>query len=203
MSVADIQSYTEIIRNITLSLGAITTPIIAYIGLKTWRKEYLGKKKTDTGYEILRKAYQIESEFKIYRRFYIPQYHMAPMDLLKDELQFLETKKDYYLQTKDIFNAFYALELVVKIEFGDRAAGIFADLKSLESAYSISVDDLIKRRGRQISDPSYKLNHEDLSEVADDAALKVVNVSTLDDPFQKRIGEWISFVERTFGKAVE
>src|SRR5436190_17833583 len=62
-TVQQISEYTKIGQNVILALCAIATVLIAFFGLKTWRKELKGKSEYIKAKEVLKAVYKVRTAF--------------------------------------------------------------------------------------------------------------------------------------------
>jgi hypothetical protein len=192
----DIEAVSNIVKNIILSGAAITTGVVALVGLNRWQAELSGKANFDVARQLAKALYTIRNQINYYRSPFISG-HEFP-----EEFQGYDRNKSNQ-NTGDAFRFVYINRWR---PIGDAMKEF--DVASLEAealwGSEVKNEELELRsciRSLQVDTETYVANKYDGGETLKDDAYRqeieyaIWNVKEKENKFTKRLNKAISDIE--------
>lgn len=168
MDIKQVAEITSIAKDVVLSLAGVATVFIAWLGLKTWRKELKGKSEYTKAKELLRAVYKVKDGFMHVRNpcFSSYEYPEEMLDVfghLKTEHQYEGEKHAYEQRWKVLNGAFLELEqhnLDAQVEWGSEFQEVVVPLRKCRNELLIQTKKML----RDIERPSNRPTSSSLEE---------------------------------------
>lgn len=151
-TISQVAEYTTIVQNVFLAISGAAAAVIAYLGLKTWRKELKGKSEYAKAKEVLKAVYKVRRAFNHVRNPVIYQYEYPEgmrdsWGHLKKEYDYEGTAHVYENRWKFLAEAFQALEeenLDAQVEWGPEFQEVIVPLRRCKGELQIAIENLLK-----------------------------------------------------------
>ena len=131
-----------IIKSIVSFLVPVVALVIAYSGLRTWRRQIKGTTEYDLARRVLKSTYELRDAISIFRS---PIRNIAQIDVGSDispeEKRFLEEKNDFEQRKKrieELFPQYLTNRLEAEVLFGKKSIEGINDLTNLCNKIFIS-----------------------------------------------------------------
>ncbi|MFC1511729.1 hypothetical protein ACFL5H_00860 [Candidatus Latescibacterota bacterium] len=199
-SISEITAITTIVQNVILALSGVTTAILAYIGLSTWRKELKGKSEYAKAKEVLKAVYKVRRAFMYVRNPAIYQYEY-PDEMcdhsghLKEEHNYEGTLYVYENRLKPLTEAFQELEeqnLDAQVEWGPEFQNVIIPLRKCMAKIQITIQRMLEEK----KNPHYvtKMSPEERAE--ESSVLYYGGEDSEHDKFTPKINAAIELFEK-------
>lgn len=200
IDLSTVSEYTNIAQNILVSLSAVTTALLAFLGFNKWKKEL----KITSGYnkakQILRAVYRTKRAFSTVRHpviwaYEYPKSMQQPDGGLKDECDYERIAHVYEERWKVMQKAFGELEELVLdavVEWGPEFEEAIKPMRRCQVELLNCIRDYLQR----IKEPhsvSYKTKYE--HEAINKSTLSEVGLDSEYDKFTPQIVDAVRVIE--------